>query len=245
METVIDFVIKIGHRIPECKAWFVNNQETWAYLFDWLKQNQEPPHSQYYGGYQSSMKMNKNKYTKVRERRYDKTVNQALTFVRRTYLVHLKDPNSAIDWSHEFDLDQLDMTDYKFTRESQVDFGSDLNILCLDTVNINQEMDELLNLKWAGTDKTMWEAPEKNKIYPAGLIAQTHLNKELKKVYEAIVNKQAQDKLKQQQQQQQMQAQRANAPEHYQMEGQADGDDNSDGNRQQDAEMDFEEGNYN
>lgn len=201
METIIDFVIKIGARIPECKAWFVNNQETWSYLFEWLKANPEPPQSQYYGGYQSSCKMNKNKYTKIRERRYDKTVNQALLFVRRTYLVYLRDPANTISWADEPDLDQLDMTDYKFSGESQLDYGTDWNVLTLEHCGINQQMDELINCKW-GTDKAQWEAPEKNKMYPLGLIGSTTINKELKKVYDALMNKQAQDRMKQQQQQQ-------------------------------------------
>lgn len=203
METIIDFVIKIGHRIPDCKAWFVKNPDAVEYLLQWLKQNPEPPHSQYYGGYQSSMKMNKHKYTKMRDRRYDKTTNQAMVFIRRTFLMHLRDPQSAIDWSHEVDLDQLDMTDFKFTREMQIDYGTELNILCLEQYTVQQELEELLNIKFVGTEtKMIWEAPEKNRIYPHGLISQTHLSRELNKVYEAIVNKQAQERVKQQQQQQ-------------------------------------------
>lgn len=37
METLIDFVIKIGTRIPEVKAWLVNNPQQWTYLLEWLK----------------------------------------------------------------------------------------------------------------------------------------------------------------------------------------------------------------
>jgi hypothetical protein len=50
MEAMIDFVIKIGTRIPEVKAWLVNNPQQWSYLLEWLKQNPEPPQSQQYYG---------------------------------------------------------------------------------------------------------------------------------------------------------------------------------------------------
>jgi hypothetical protein len=132
MESLIDFVIKIGLRVPECKTWMVNNYSTWSYLFDWLKANPEPPQSNnyygqtYYQERQSNMKLNKHKYTKAREPRYDKVINQSLFFFRRTYLIHLKDPNHILDLSRDFDLDQLDLTDFKFTRENLIEYGSDL-----------------------------------------------------------------------------------------------------------------------
>lgn len=43
MEVLIDFVIKIGLRIPEVKIWMGSNLELWSYLFEWLKANPEPP----------------------------------------------------------------------------------------------------------------------------------------------------------------------------------------------------------
>jgi hypothetical protein len=51
METMIDFVIKIGTRITECKTWLVQNYDTWGYLLEWLQQNREPPSQQSYGQY--------------------------------------------------------------------------------------------------------------------------------------------------------------------------------------------------
>jgi len=89
METMIDFVIKIGVRIPECRQWMLQNVQTWSYLLEWLKANQEPPQAQnYYGqNYQNSIKLNKLKYTKMRDYRYNKAINQALLFVRRNYLI--------------------------------------------------------------------------------------------------------------------------------------------------------------
>ena len=53
MEVVIDFVIKIGFRIPEVKNWMASNVEHWTYLLEWLKANPEP-HQQtnYYSGQQ-------------------------------------------------------------------------------------------------------------------------------------------------------------------------------------------------
>jgi hypothetical protein len=53
MEVMIDFVIKIGFRIPEVKKWMVNNVEHWTYLLEWLKANPEPPQqTNYYSGQQ-------------------------------------------------------------------------------------------------------------------------------------------------------------------------------------------------
>lgn len=54
METIIDFIIKIGFRIPECSTWFVANYDQWSYLTEWLKENPEPPQqtSNYYAGSQ-------------------------------------------------------------------------------------------------------------------------------------------------------------------------------------------------
>jgi hypothetical protein len=175
---------------------------------EWLKQNPEPPVTQqYYGQYnqqQSQCKLNKNKYAKQRNLRYDKLANQAALFLRRTYLIHLKDPNHVLDLSHEVDLDQLDLTDYKYMREMMLDYiNGDLNPMALEPCVVTTEMEELLSIKFVNTDKTMWEAQEKNKFYPAGIIGSTHLNKEYKKVFEAIQAKQQQERLKQQQQSQQ------------------------------------------
>lgn len=104
---MIDFVIKIGFRIPEVKKWMVNNVEHWTYLLEWLKANPEPPQqTNYYSGQQyNQMRMNKLKYSKLIHNRYDKNKNQTLLFVRRTNLINLKNPNNVLDLSQEIDLD--------------------------------------------------------------------------------------------------------------------------------------------
>lgn len=97
--------------------------------------------------------MNKHKYTKLRENRYDKTINQAMVFLRRTFLIHLKDPNHVVDYSHEVDLDQLDLTDYKYTRDMKIELaGTDLNLMALEPCIVIQEMEELLSIKWVNQE---------------------------------------------------------------------------------------------
>ena len=159
MEALIDFVIKVGLRIPEVKAWLVANFQTWAYLLEWLKANPEPPQSSnyygqtYYQERQSNVKLNKHKHTKAREQRYDKTINQSLLFLRRTYLIHLKDPNHVLDLSREIDLDQLDLTDFKYTHEMPIEYGSDLIPMRMEACVVTNELEELLQIKWATGDR--------------------------------------------------------------------------------------------
>lgn len=43
MEILIDWVIKVSLRIPFVNAWMAANQKSWHYIFDWLKQNVQPP----------------------------------------------------------------------------------------------------------------------------------------------------------------------------------------------------------
>ena len=145
------------------------------------------------------MKLNKHKHTKAREPRYDKTINQSLLFFRRSYLIHLKDPNHLLDLSREIDLDQLDLTDYKFTNEMQTEYGSDLIPMRLEACVVKNALEELLQIKWTNSDKQQWEAPEKNKLYPAGIVGSSTLNKELKIVYDKVLLAQTQERIKQQQ----------------------------------------------
>jgi len=53
-----------------------------------------------------------------------------------------------LNFSGEIDLDLLDLTDYKYTREMAIEYGSELNPLYLDSCFVNQEMEELLSIKW-------------------------------------------------------------------------------------------------
>jgi hypothetical protein len=68
----------------------------------------------------------------------------------------------------------------------QVDYvtqPASLNVLCIDSCTVLQELEELLSVKWSSAEKQHWEAPEKSRIYPAGIVASTHFNKELTKIY--------------------------------------------------------------
>lgn len=148
---MIDFVIKIGFRIPEVKKWMASNVEHWTYLLEWLKANPEPPQqTTYYSGQQyNQMRMNKQKYSKLIQSRYDKNKNQTLLFVRRTNLIHLKNGNNVPDLSQEIDLDQFDLTDYKYIRDAKIEYTEgDLYPKDLQACYVVQEMEELLSIKW-------------------------------------------------------------------------------------------------
>lgn len=137
-----------------------------------------------------------------------------------------------VDLSHEIDLDQLDLTDFKYTREMPIEYGSDLIPMRLEACVVCNELEELLQIKWTSTERQIWESPEKNKHYPAGIVGDTFLNKELKKIYDAVLQKQTAERIKQQQ----IQA-RMNSGQDQNWEGQ---DENgSAGERGQDAEMEF------
>lgn len=43
MEVVIDWVIKVTFRVPLMANWMIENNESWLFLIDWLKQNPFPP----------------------------------------------------------------------------------------------------------------------------------------------------------------------------------------------------------
>lgn len=143
-----------------------------------------------------------------------------------------------MNFSGEIDLDLLDLTDYKYTREMAVEYGSELNPLYLDSCFVNQEMEELLSIKWLQQDKQMWEAPEKNKIYPAGIVGSTQINKDVKEVYEKIQQKHAQERLKQQQMQQQSARMGHGQQENF--EGRDENEEEAQ-KPSQDADMEFED----
>jgi hypothetical protein len=122
MEVFIDFTIKIGMRIPACKQWFVQNVEAWSYLSDWVKQNSEPPMS-YMNQFQqqySNIRMNKDKHTKLVSNRHDRLKNQVFHFSRKHCLMYLKQEQSNLPD------DLLDLTDFKFMRDSQIEYCEDV-----------------------------------------------------------------------------------------------------------------------
>ena len=45
MEVTIDWVIKMGFRNDWFRTWMVNNVQSWTYMIEWLKENNEPPQS--------------------------------------------------------------------------------------------------------------------------------------------------------------------------------------------------------
>ena len=105
------------------------------------------------------MRMNKDKQTKLIQNRYDKNKNQTLLFVRRTNLITLKDSRDVPDLSQEIDLDQFDLTDYKYIRESKIEYSNDnLYPKDLQACYVVQEMEELLSIKWIQADNQLWEA---------------------------------------------------------------------------------------
>jgi len=111
-------------------------------------------------------------------------------FFRQKYLINLKDPNYSLDLSREIDLDQLDFTDFKFISEMQTEYGSDLIPMRLEACVVKNALEELLQIKLTNSDKQSWEFPEKNKIYPAGIVGSSTLNKELKSIYDRVLMKQ-------------------------------------------------------
>ena len=74
------------------------------------------------------MRLYKNKYSKPIQDRFDKTKNQCLLFVRRNNLIYLKDPTNPNipDFSNEIDLEQLDLTDFKYTKEMHIEYTDEL-----------------------------------------------------------------------------------------------------------------------
>lgn len=43
MEVMLDFVFKITSRISHVRQWFIDNQSKWEFLFDWVRDNRQPP----------------------------------------------------------------------------------------------------------------------------------------------------------------------------------------------------------
>jgi hypothetical protein len=77
------------------------------------------------------------------------------------------------------------VSDFKFTRDMKVDYVTEpasLNVLCIDACTVSQELEELMSVKWFSVEEQHWEAKEKNRIYPAGIVASTQFNRELIKI---------------------------------------------------------------
>jgi len=43
MEVLIDWIIKVGMRVPLMREWMQANAQVWTFLIDWLKDNPNPP----------------------------------------------------------------------------------------------------------------------------------------------------------------------------------------------------------
>jgi len=95
------------------------------------------------------MKLNKSKYTSVSHSgRNDKNRNQTLYYYRFGTLNLLKTPEKAPDLSDEIDMDQLDLQDYKFIKDSIIDYMDDRFSLDITKAQVMDELDELVKVKF-------------------------------------------------------------------------------------------------
>ena len=213
MEVVIDWIIKVAFRNGNMRSWMRENVHHWGYLIDWLKENNEPPQSfMGYGAVQGNQTMKLCKRTRdattTSQYRYDKRRNQVLNFYRKNSLIKLKHGQDIPDTSHEVDMDQHHLDEFKLVGSSKITYLEDRFMGVFRSGYVLNELDELVSVRMCDNDSSNWEPTDKGKLILAGVYEETLRARELKQIDEQFLKKkllerqQKQMQLRQQQQQQ-------------------------------------------
>ena len=160
MEVALDWIVKVAFRVPMVRDWMKANLETWQYLIDWTKVNQDLPLAS-----DRNMYLTKPRSTARSNNIRNKVRTQALNFYRRHGLVMIKQ-GQCPDLSQETDLDYYHLDDFKLVKDQKVMVMENRHMYIFTKAFIATDLDELVYIRLANKDQSStWEATDKGRIF--------------------------------------------------------------------------------